>query len=148
MFQIRDVLFGSRIRPFSHPGFRIRIQIFFHPGSSMKSGKQTYFFLASYAFKSKVLTLVIVKKIRDLQHCPQLIPMLTALVSRLRTMSGMASMGWSWSPEMVVLVRLTVWLMFSGYRPLLSLLCASLFFPSHRHHCIQFIILPTEDSAS
>jgi hypothetical protein len=29
----------------------------------MKSGKQTYFFLASYDFRSKVL--VIVKKIRD-----------------------------------------------------------------------------------
>jgi hypothetical protein len=33
----------------------------------MKSGMQTYFFLASYAFRSKVLVLVIVKKIRDLR---------------------------------------------------------------------------------
>jgi hypothetical protein len=31
----------------------------------MKNGMQTYFFLASYAFRSKVLVLVIVKKIRD-----------------------------------------------------------------------------------
>jgi hypothetical protein len=31
----------------------------------MKSGMQINFFLASYAFRSKVLTLVIVKKIRD-----------------------------------------------------------------------------------
>jgi hypothetical protein len=31
----------------------------------MKSGKQTYFFLASYGFRSKVLVLVIVKKIQD-----------------------------------------------------------------------------------
>jgi hypothetical protein len=31
----------------------------------MKSGMQTYVFLASYAFRSKVLVLVIVKKIRE-----------------------------------------------------------------------------------
>jgi hypothetical protein len=31
----------------------------------MKSGMQNYFFLAYYAFRSKVLVLVIVKKIRD-----------------------------------------------------------------------------------
>jgi hypothetical protein len=31
----------------------------------MKSGMQTYYFLASYVFKSKVLAFVIVKKIRD-----------------------------------------------------------------------------------
>jgi hypothetical protein len=31
----------------------------------MKSGMQTYFFLASYAFRSKGLVLVIVKTIRD-----------------------------------------------------------------------------------
>jgi hypothetical protein len=31
----------------------------------MKSGMQTYFFLASYAFRSNVLVLVIVKKISD-----------------------------------------------------------------------------------
>jgi hypothetical protein len=31
----------------------------------MKSGMQTYFFLASYAFRNKILVLVIVKKIRD-----------------------------------------------------------------------------------
>jgi hypothetical protein len=37
----------------------------FHPGSHMKSGMQTYFFLASYASRSKVLDIVIVKKIRD-----------------------------------------------------------------------------------
>jgi hypothetical protein len=43
---------------------RIRIQTFFHPGSYMKSGMQT-FFSASYAFRSKVLVLVTVKKIPD-----------------------------------------------------------------------------------
>jgi hypothetical protein len=37
----------------------------FHPGSYVKSGMQTYFFLAAYAFRRKVLVLVIVKKIRD-----------------------------------------------------------------------------------
>jgi hypothetical protein len=31
----------------------------------MKSGMQTSFFLASYAFKSKILVLVIVEEIRD-----------------------------------------------------------------------------------
>jgi hypothetical protein len=31
----------------------------------MKSGMQTYFILVSYAFRSKVLILLIVKKIRD-----------------------------------------------------------------------------------
>jgi hypothetical protein len=31
----------------------------------MRSGMQTYFFLASYAYKSKVLVLGIVNKIRD-----------------------------------------------------------------------------------
>jgi hypothetical protein len=35
------------------------------PRSYMQSGMQTYFFLASYAFRSKVLALLIVKKIRD-----------------------------------------------------------------------------------
>jgi hypothetical protein len=40
------------------------IQTFFHPGSYMKSGMQTYLFLA-YAFRSKFLVLVRVKKIRD-----------------------------------------------------------------------------------
>jgi hypothetical protein len=44
VFRIRDVL--SRIRPFSHPG------------SLVQSGMQTYFFLASYAFRSKGLVLV------------------------------------------------------------------------------------------
>jgi hypothetical protein len=34
-------------------------------GSYMKSGMQTYFFLASYGFRSKVLVLVIVEKLRD-----------------------------------------------------------------------------------
>jgi hypothetical protein len=39
---------------------------FFIPvhGAYMKNGMQTYFFLASCAFRSKVLVLVIVKKIR------------------------------------------------------------------------------------
>jgi hypothetical protein len=41
------------------------IRKFFHPGSYMKSGTQT--FLASYGFRSKVLVLVIVKKIRNLE---------------------------------------------------------------------------------
>jgi hypothetical protein len=44
---------------------RIRIQTYFNPGSYMKCGMQTYFFLVSYAFRSKVLGLVILKKIRD-----------------------------------------------------------------------------------
>jgi hypothetical protein len=34
------------------------------PGSYIKSGMQTYFFVASYGFRSKVIVLVIVKKIR------------------------------------------------------------------------------------
>jgi hypothetical protein len=36
-------------------------------GSNMKSGMRTYFFLASYAFRSKILVLVLVRKIRDLE---------------------------------------------------------------------------------
>jgi hypothetical protein len=62
--RIRYVLqqYIPRIRPFFIPD---RIQNFFHSGSYMKSGRQTYFFLASLAFKSKVLVLAIVKKIRD-----------------------------------------------------------------------------------
>jgi hypothetical protein len=44
--------------------FSYRIQTLFQPGSYMKSGMQTYFF-APYAFRNKVLTLIIVKKIRD-----------------------------------------------------------------------------------
>jgi hypothetical protein len=45
----------------------LRIQDVFIPdlGSYMKSGMQTYFFLASYGFSSKVLDLVIVKNVRD-----------------------------------------------------------------------------------
>jgi hypothetical protein len=40
------------------------VQTFFHPGSYMKSGKQTYYvFLASYALRSKVLVSVMFKKI-------------------------------------------------------------------------------------
>jgi hypothetical protein len=42
---------------------RIRILKFFHPGSYMKSGMRTYFFLAPYAFRSKVSFLFMVKKI-------------------------------------------------------------------------------------
>jgi hypothetical protein len=40
----------------SDPGSRIRIQTFFipDPGSYLKSGMQTYFFLASFNYKSKV----------------------------------------------------------------------------------------------
>jgi hypothetical protein len=67
-----------------YPGFRIRIRLFSHPGSQipnpdpniffipdpgypyyMKSGMLSYFLLASYAFRSKVFVLEIVKKIRD-----------------------------------------------------------------------------------
>jgi hypothetical protein len=62
MLRIRDVLSRVRIRPFSHPGFK---HYFIpDPESYMKGGMQTYFFLASYAFRSKVLVFVIVKKIR------------------------------------------------------------------------------------
>jgi hypothetical protein len=47
-----------RIRPFSHPGSK---HIFIpDPGSYMKSGMQSYCFLASFAFRSIVF--VIVKK--------------------------------------------------------------------------------------
>jgi hypothetical protein len=45
-------------------GSRIRNRQFSHTGSCIKSGMQTYFFLCSSAFRSKVLVLVIVKKIR------------------------------------------------------------------------------------
>jgi hypothetical protein len=45
--------------------FSSRIPTFFNPGSLIKSGIQTYFFLASYAFRNKVLVLVIVKEIRN-----------------------------------------------------------------------------------
>jgi hypothetical protein len=51
------------IQTFSHPGSRVRIRTFFHPGSYIKIGMQTYFCLASYGFRSKVL--VLVKKIQD-----------------------------------------------------------------------------------
>jgi hypothetical protein len=45
---------------------QVRIQTFIHHGSYMKSGMQTYFFLASYAFRSKVIVLVKKKSgIRD-----------------------------------------------------------------------------------
>jgi hypothetical protein len=64
---IWDVL--SRIRPFSHPGSGSNRFFSPEPRSYIKSGMRTYryFFLASYryAFRSKVLVLVIVKKIRD-----------------------------------------------------------------------------------
>jgi hypothetical protein len=52
VLRIRDVLSRIRIPQFSHPGYRIRVQTFFHPGSYryMKSGMQTSFFLAAYAF--------------------------------------------------------------------------------------------------
>jgi hypothetical protein len=58
VLRIRDVF--SQIWQYSS-----RIQTFFipDPGSYMKSGMQTYSFLASYAFRGKVL--VLVKKIRD-----------------------------------------------------------------------------------
>jgi hypothetical protein len=36
-----------------------------NPGFYKKSGMKTYFYLSSYAFRSKVLVIVIVKKIRD-----------------------------------------------------------------------------------
>jgi hypothetical protein len=54
---------GFSIRPFSHPGSGSKYFFIPDPEYLMKSGMQTYFFLASYAFRSKVL--VIVKKIRD-----------------------------------------------------------------------------------
>jgi hypothetical protein len=64
---IRDVLSQIWICPFSHPGSGSKHFFIPVPGSYMKSGMQTYFFLAFYAFRSKVLVLVIpvVKKIRD-----------------------------------------------------------------------------------
>jgi hypothetical protein len=65
VLQIRDVL--SPI-PESDPTIfssRIPDPNIFNPGSSIKNGMQTYFFLASYAFRSKVFVLVIVKKTRD-----------------------------------------------------------------------------------
>jgi hypothetical protein len=59
VLRIRDVL--SRIST------RSGSKHFFipDPESYMKSGTQTYVFLASYAFRSKILILVVVKKIRD-----------------------------------------------------------------------------------
>jgi hypothetical protein len=50
----------SRIRPISHPGSGSKPFFIPDPGSYIKSGMQTYFFLAANAFRSKV----IVKKIR------------------------------------------------------------------------------------
>jgi hypothetical protein len=65
VLRIRDVL--SRIRiPDPDPGSGSKK--FFYipgPGSYMKSGMQTYFFLASFAFRRKVLAFVVVQKIRD-----------------------------------------------------------------------------------
>jgi hypothetical protein len=61
VLRIRDVL--SWIRPFSHPVSGSKHFFILDPGSYIKSGRQTSFFLASYAFRNKVL--VIVKKIRD-----------------------------------------------------------------------------------
>jgi hypothetical protein len=43
---------------------RIQFQTFSHPGSYIKRGMQTNFFLAFYGFRSKVLVIV-KKKIRD-----------------------------------------------------------------------------------
>jgi hypothetical protein len=62
-----DVLSRIRIWPLSHPGCGSKYLFIPDPGSSiyMKSEMQTYLFLASYAFRSKVLVLVIVKMIRD-----------------------------------------------------------------------------------
>jgi hypothetical protein len=55
-------IFSSRI-----PDSDSNIFLIPDPGSYMKSGMQTYFYLAFYAFRSKVLVLVtgIVKKIED-----------------------------------------------------------------------------------
>jgi hypothetical protein len=47
------------------PGSGSKIFFIPYPGSYMKSGMQTFFFLASYAFRNKLLVLIIVKKIRD-----------------------------------------------------------------------------------
>jgi hypothetical protein len=63
--RIRDVL--SRIRTFSHSESRIRIQNLFYPGSRIlqKKWNANLHFSCLYTFRSKVLVLVIVKKIRD-----------------------------------------------------------------------------------
>jgi hypothetical protein len=47
----------------SNPGFGSKH--FFIAGAYMKSGMQTYFFLDSYAFRTKVPVLVLVKKTWD-----------------------------------------------------------------------------------
>jgi hypothetical protein len=67
VLRIRDVLSRIRIRPFSPPGSGTK-HFFIPDPSYMKSGMQTYFFLASYASRGKVF--VIVKKIRDLEKMP------------------------------------------------------------------------------
>jgi hypothetical protein len=56
--------------------FSCRIQKLFHPGSRILHEKwnTNLLFLASYAFKSKVLVLVIVKKIRNPGSGKKLIP--------------------------------------------------------------------------
>jgi hypothetical protein len=60
----------DRIRPLSHPGSKH----FFipDPDSYMKSGMQTYryFFVASYAFRKKVLFIVKMTGIRDPEKIP------------------------------------------------------------------------------
>jgi hypothetical protein len=56
---------GSGTDQFSHPGSGSKHFYIQDPGTFMKSGMQTYFFLAFYAFRSKALVLVIVIKIRD-----------------------------------------------------------------------------------
>jgi hypothetical protein len=74
VLRIRDVLSGSRIRPFSHPVSGSKHYFKPDPGSYMKSGMQTYFFLASSDFRSKVLVLVIVKQSRDPKSGKKFIP--------------------------------------------------------------------------
>jgi hypothetical protein len=65
VLRIRDVYHGSGSKHFLIPDPGAKK--FFHPGSYMKSGMQSYFFLASCGIRSKVLPvlLVIVKKIQD-----------------------------------------------------------------------------------
>jgi hypothetical protein len=65
VLRIRDIL--SRIRTFSHPGSEHFLipdpdPNNFHPESYMKSGMQTYYFLASYGFRSKSLSLSLSQK--------------------------------------------------------------------------------------
>jgi hypothetical protein len=67
VLRIRDVLSRIQDRDPTIFSSRILIQTFFHPGPRILHEKcnANLLFLASYAFRRKVLDLVIVKKIRD-----------------------------------------------------------------------------------